>query len=870
MQPARPEAGAHGCVQPPHHACVPRARPPSLARPLAHPAACPALAPPPPPPPPPPSPSPSPRPRPRQAFCARLLTIEYIDLAEQSLQALDKLSNEHPAALLQQGGLTAVLSYLDFFPTGVQRVAVNTAAKMCAALAPTHAGAVRDAVPLLTNLLAYQDSKIVDAACAALCCVAEAFAADPALLELLLSAGATGEAARLVALDAADGGGTATQLSLGTYYSLIRLLATCAAGSAPIAEALLTGPLVGTLRQLLATSSMLSASGGQACVLRTTDQLSEVVGLAAALLPPVPDVTTVMLQGLPSRPPAGGADAAAAAAAAAAAPSGPGAGRGAADAAAAAAAARVAFLREHPEVLSNYTAGLLPLLLQVYSSTVLPGVRHRCLATIVKALYFSTPAQLEAALADLPISSFIASLLGGRDAKAQAYALQMGELLMEQLPGIFAAYFVKEGVVHAVQQLAEQAAGGGGGGSSAATAAGGGAAPAAPALAGGSRDGGASPPSPPVTRSRRASQQGKDGLPEPSQDVREASRDRMSGDAGATTSAPPPPAAAATASLQQQQPGLGRAMSRSASVTLREAVLSRAGSFRDTHFGGPRGGGGAGAGAGGDGGNLESSTLRELRAACAALPGGGAPALERVLALLAAPDLSVFELLTSGAVRALSDHLRGADLAAGPARDEQLLKRLRGFAAAALAPATLGGSGGAMAAIVRKLQGALASTEAFPVVCSRVGAPGVGAPRSLGRSNSMGGSFGAGGGSLSSGLQALIEPFKLRLVRHPNVSAVAPHWHRARSRCCLRASIVLPTPEWAASGPDACMHASQEPHRSPPSNLTLGAHRTPPTSPPPRRRTLPCASTRRASSWWSPWPRCRRWRTSCGPASAAA
>src|SRR5690349_19876144 len=65
------------------------------------------------------------------AFCARLLTIEYIDLAEQSLQALEKLSHEHPQALLQNGGLMAVLSYLDFFPTGVQRTAVATAATMC-------------------------------------------------------------------------------------------------------------------------------------------------------------------------------------------------------------------------------------------------------------------------------------------------------------------------------------------------------------------------------------------------------------------------------------------------------------------------------------------------------------------------------------------------------------------------------------------------------------------------------------------------------------------------------------------------------------------------------------------------------------------
>ncbi len=42
------------------------------------------------------------------AFCARLLTIEFIDLAEQSLQALEKLSHEHPGSLLRHGGLVAV------------------------------------------------------------------------------------------------------------------------------------------------------------------------------------------------------------------------------------------------------------------------------------------------------------------------------------------------------------------------------------------------------------------------------------------------------------------------------------------------------------------------------------------------------------------------------------------------------------------------------------------------------------------------------------------------------------------------------------------------------------------------------------------
>jgi hypothetical protein len=34
-----------------------------------------------------------------QVLCSRLLAIEYIDLAEQSLQALEKLSHEHPQVL---------------------------------------------------------------------------------------------------------------------------------------------------------------------------------------------------------------------------------------------------------------------------------------------------------------------------------------------------------------------------------------------------------------------------------------------------------------------------------------------------------------------------------------------------------------------------------------------------------------------------------------------------------------------------------------------------------------------------------------------------------------------------------------------------
>ena len=97
------------------------------------------------------------------ALCNRLLGIEYIDLAEQSLSALEKLSGEYAGALLRAGALVAVLSYVDFFPTGVQRVAVATAANVASALRgeppAQHADAVAAAVPVLVGLLEYEVSR---------------------------------------------------------------------------------------------------------------------------------------------------------------------------------------------------------------------------------------------------------------------------------------------------------------------------------------------------------------------------------------------------------------------------------------------------------------------------------------------------------------------------------------------------------------------------------------------------------------------------------------------------------------------------------------------------------------------------------------
>jgi E3 ubiquitin-protein ligase TRIP12 len=143
----------------------------------------------------------------------------------------------------------------------------------------------------------------------------------------------------------------------------------------------------------------------------------------------------------------------------------------------------------------------------------MPGVRARCLGTITKLLAVGSPQQLQQVLENLPISSFVAGLLTSRDLKAQAAAIQIAEILMAKLPEVFAGFFVKEGVAHALEQLAAGAA------DSAAAAAEAGArrasqegraGTAAAAAAGEGRrtsgsGAGLPPPSPPVTRSRRSS-----------------------------------------------------------------------------------------------------------------------------------------------------------------------------------------------------------------------------------------------------------------------------------------------------------------------------------------------------------------------------
>ncbi|KAL3539084.1 hypothetical protein ACH5RR_002450 [Cinchona calisaya] len=375
-------------------------------------------------------------------FVARLLTIEYMDLAEQSLQALKKISQEHPTACLRAGALMAVLSYLDFFSTGVQRVALSTAANMCKKLPSDAADFVMEAVPLLTNLLQYHDAKVLEHASICLTRIAESFASSPEKLDELCNHGLVTQAASLISTS--NSGGGQASLSPSTYTGLIKLLSTCANGSHLGAKTLLLLGINGILKDILSGSGIVAGMSVSPALSRPSEQIFEIVNLANELLPPLPQgtislpaSTNLFIKGSHTKKSPGSSSSK----------------QEDLNGDSREVSAREKLLIDQPELLQQFGIDLLPVLIQIYGSSVNGPVRHKCLLVIGKLMYFSTADMIQSLLSVTNISSFLAGVLAWKDPQVLVPALQIAEILMEKLPGTFSKMFIREGVVHAIDTL---------------------------------------------------------------------------------------------------------------------------------------------------------------------------------------------------------------------------------------------------------------------------------------------------------------------------------------------------------------------------------------------------------------------------------
>ncbi|KAF1809810.1 hypothetical protein P152DRAFT_150684 [Eremomyces bilateralis CBS 781.70] len=380
-------------------------------------------------------------------LCQKLLEIHFIDLAEQALSTLEKISVEFPAMIVREGGLTACLSYLDFFATSTQRTAVTTAANCCRNIPPEESfPVIRDVMPILQNVLNSSDQRVLEQGCNCVSRIVKSYADHYSKLEELISDELLRTVLRLLLP------GNTNLISPGIHTDLLKVLAITAKASPKHSAALFKMNVVDTLYQILTgvsppgedekdvATKIDSVVIMQALIHRPRDQIVETLNVICELLP---DIWGTDLTFLKYITPAGYPN-----------------GR--------------FFVHNHESKLNanekrmkllegckkdvhRFAVILLPTLTDAYSSTVNPQVRERVLTAHLKMLSNLDTDILHDALRSVPYASFLASMLTQLDNPSLiTYALQAAELLLKRLESVYRYHFYREGVMSEIAKLANR------------------------------------------------------------------------------------------------------------------------------------------------------------------------------------------------------------------------------------------------------------------------------------------------------------------------------------------------------------------------------------------------------------------------------
>lgn len=379
-------------------------------------------------------------------LCQKLLEIHFIDLAEQALSTLEKISVEYPSSIVREGGLTACLSYLDFFATSTQRVAVTTAANCCRNIPEDSFPVIRDVMPILLNVLGSNDQRVVEQASLCVSRIVESFKYHPQKLEELVSVDLLKAVLRLLLP------GTTNLIGPHIHTQFLRVIAHTARASPRLSAELFKLNVVETLYQILTGVSPPSGTDDlaskldsvlimQALIHRPREQIIETLNVICELLPSVPKSTNPALGDLgslnsPTEPVA---------------PSSLGNRRKTSN------EKRVELLEGCKDEVRRFALILFPTLTDAFSSTVNLIVRQKVLTAQLKMLSNLDESILVDALRSVPYASFLASILSQQDHPTLVLsALSATELLTTRLDNVYRYQLYREGVITEITKLASE------------------------------------------------------------------------------------------------------------------------------------------------------------------------------------------------------------------------------------------------------------------------------------------------------------------------------------------------------------------------------------------------------------------------------
>ena len=110
---------------------------------------------------------------------------------------------------------------------------------------------------------------------------------------------------------------------------------------------------------------------------------------------------------------------------------------------------------QRKQLAAELTKILFPVLLEIYSASAGPGVRHAALQAMLRMVVHTESELLMEVLNPAFLSSQVAAMLSSQDLKIIVSALQLSEMLLTKLPDQFSVHFRREGVLHQVQKLTD-------------------------------------------------------------------------------------------------------------------------------------------------------------------------------------------------------------------------------------------------------------------------------------------------------------------------------------------------------------------------------------------------------------------------------
>jgi len=223
-------------------------------------------------------------------FLEKLQFIQCMDVAEQSLSALEMLSRKHSKSILHNKGVNACLMYLDFFSMNAQRNALSITANCCQNLSSDEFEYVQSSLSALSAHLNNSDKKCVESICTAFSRLIDSFRNQPTKLNEIASNNLFANLQQLLVV-------TPPLISTSTFVMIIRMMYTACLCSPSIAVELLKLNIQETLCYLLIGSKAsnlidknLNSNLTEEIELisRSPQELYEITSLIAELMPKLP------------------------------------------------------------------------------------------------------------------------------------------------------------------------------------------------------------------------------------------------------------------------------------------------------------------------------------------------------------------------------------------------------------------------------------------------------------------------------------------------------------------------------------------------------------------------------------------------------